>query len=442
MRRLLVLFVFSSFLGFSQENDFKELNELFDLLQSKNKVMGSLSIMKEGRYVYKKSIGLQYQVLNDEKIANENSKYRVGSVTKVFTATMIFQLLDEKKINLEDNLAKYYPKLPNASKITIANLLNHSSGLFNVTEEENFNKWMLKPSTHEQMLARVIAGGSVFEPGEKNAYSNSNYIVLGYILEKIDGNHYKESLKKRIVDKLNLKNTNYGTPIDIANNDCQSYYLEKGELKEAKETDMSNPGGAGAIVSTPSDLVVFINALFNNKLISPESLNYMTSKSRDPHCNGIMTLERGGEVVFGHGGGIDGFHSFLLFVPKTKTAIAVTLNLAKYGVQPIIFHALDAVNGKSFDMPSFSKIKLTEKEALTYEGVYENKELPFDLTFKAFGKILKAGPNSNELMNLQATKKDEFSLEAMGVTLKFDLVNNTVLFNDQTGTPKIFTKKQ
>jgi len=444
MKRILLLFLFVSTICFSQEENFKQLNALFDLLSSKNKAMGSMAIMKEGELIYNKSIGYQYKTDKEAKKATDNSKYRIGSVTKTFTATMIFQLVDEKKLHLDDKLSKYFPEISNATKITITNLLTHSSGLFNVTEEPDFSTWVLQPSTQEQMLIRIKNHDVNFQPGKKNAYSNSNFILLGYILEKIENKNYKTILKERIIDRLNLKNTYYGGIIDTNKGECQSYYYtSKSKLKQASETNMSNPGGAGAIVSTPTDLVVFMDALFSNKLISPNSFKQMTKVSGGSGlCSGIMSLEKNGQTVFGHGGSIDEFKSFTMYIPEIKTAIAVTLNASKYGVQPIAFHAFDAVNGKTFTMPNFDKIQLTEQQIKAYEGTYESMELPFDLTFKAFGKTLKAGPNPKQLRGLTATKKDEFTLEAMGVILKFNLKNNTVLFNDQTSEPKLLTKKQ
>ncbi len=442
MKHVLIFFLLLCSLSFSQQKKFKQLDTLFNLLESKNKVMGSMAIMENGKVVYTNIIGYQYKTEEKKEKATEKSKYRIGSVTKVFTATMTFQLIDEGKLSLNDKLSEFYPEIPNASKITIAHLLNHSSGLFNITEEPDFHEWMVKPSSQEKMLERMKSHKVNFESGEKNEYSNTNFILLGYILEKVEGKLYGDILKNKITDKLELNSTYYGDVIAVENQECQSYYYEEGKLKPATETNMGHPGGAGAIVSNPTDMVVFINALFNNKLITVNSLETMTKVSKDPYCSGIMTLKKDGQTIFGHGGAIDGFQSFLLCVPESKISIAVTTNASNYNTHAIAFHGLDAVNGKTFHIPGFSSIKLTEQQVKMYEGVYENEKLPFDLFFVADGKDLKAGPDSNHLNKLVATKEDEFSLEAMGVTLKFDLKKNTVLFNDQTTEPKLFTKKQ
>lgn len=361
MKKLVLLFLLASTICFAQQTNFKQLDAYLDLLNSNDKIMGSLSIMKDGEIVYEKSVGYQYKTEKEEKKATSASKYRIGSITKTFTAVMIFQLIDEKKINLDDKLSKYYPQIPNASKITISNLLCHKSGLFNITRDADFGSWSLLPTTQVKMLARIQKHKVDFQPGEKTAYSNTNFILLGYILEKIEKKTYQELLKKRITKKLKLKNTYVGNTINTNEQECQSYYYKKNKLKQATETHMSNPGGAGAVVSTPSDLVIFMDALFNHKLMTKESFKEMT-KSTSEHgmCSGIDSLEKNGQIIFGHDGDIDGFASCTLYIPKIKTAIAINTNAAKLQVIPIVFNALSNANGKKFIMPNFKKIPLSE----------------------------------------------------------------------------------
>ncbi len=444
MKKLLVLLLFTSGLCFSQQENYKQLDAYFKFLDSNHKIMGSLSILKDGKIAYEKSIGYQYKNEKEEKKASNESKYRIGSITKTFTAVLVFQLIDEGKITLDTKLSKYYPKIPNASKITIANLLSHSSGLFNITGDADFGTWILLPATQSQMLARIKKHTVDFQPGEKTAYSNTNFILLGYILEAIEKKTYKEILKKRIVDKLKLKNTYYGGKINTNKNECLSFYYENDILNSAKETDMSNPGGAGAIVSTPSDLVRFLDALFNNKLLSEESFKKMTqSTNKDGMGSGIHNLKKDGQIIFGHDGGIDGFVSFAIYIPEIKTAIAITTNAANFSMQPIVFNALTNAKGKKFTMPSLDVLELTAKEVKTYEGTYESKELPFDLIFVAEGKILKGGPDLKDLHNLKATKRNEFTLDNIGVTLKFDIENKNLFYIEpSTSKPVQFTKKK
>src|SRR5689334_5990981 len=167
---------------FSQSFTKPKLDSLMDILAEKNKAMGSLTISKNGTVVYSRAIGYSFISANEKLPATDQTKYRVGSITKMFTTTMIFQLIEGGKLSLATTLDKYFPQLPNASKITISNLLNHRSGLHNFTDDPEYKTWETHPKTHDDMLAIIAKGGVDFQPNEKFSYSNSNYVVLGYII--------------------------------------------------------------------------------------------------------------------------------------------------------------------------------------------------------------------------------------------------------------------
>jgi len=441
MKKLLVLFLLATTLCVAQDSQYKKLTDFFNLLEENDKAMGSISILQEGNLVYTNSIGYQYKTENNKELASKNTKYRIGSITKMFTATIIFQLVDEGKIELTDLLSEYFPKVPNASKITIANLLNHSSGLFNLTNSEDFGEWMENPTNTKEMLSRIYATKVLFEPEERNEYSNTNYLILGYILEQIDGATYASILNKRIIKKLALKNTNYGTKIDINNNESQSYlYLNESWTQSATETHMSVPGGAGAIVSTSSDLVVFIDALFSGKLLSDTSFASMTSAKGD-FGSGIFKMEVEGNIIFGHEGGIDGFQSMLIYIPAQKTAIALTLNAINYGLKPIMLNAVSASLNADFDLPAFTRIDITVEEIKKYAGVYSSDETFFNLVFEANGTILKGAPEGSNLKELVPTKKNQFTFDTLQIVLDFDPEAGTVIFTKGEDAPILFYKQ-
>ena len=134
----IILLMMSSL--FIRAQDYKQLDHFFDVLNDNNKIMGSFKILNAGQSVYEKIFGYQFIKVNKKSPISADSKFRIGSITKTFTAVMAFQLVDEGKLSLKTPLFKYFPKIKNASKITIANLLNHSSGLFNITVDEDFNE--------------------------------------------------------------------------------------------------------------------------------------------------------------------------------------------------------------------------------------------------------------------------------------------------------------
>ncbi|WP_452231729.1 serine hydrolase domain-containing protein [Lacinutrix sp. MEBiC02595] len=433
MRKILIILLFIIAYNSSKAQNFEQLDSFLEVLHANNKLMGSMSVLKEGKSVYHKSVGYR-SIISEEKALNTiTSKYRIGSVTKTFTAVMIFQLVDEGKIKLEEKLSNYFPEIPNASAISIANLLDHSSGLFNIPRDENFNEH--HPITKNEMVALIKSHAVDFQPNEKNEYSNTNYILLGYILEKIENASYKTILQDRIVNKLQLKNTYYGDVINPKNNEALSYYYDEEEmLHEANQAHLSNPGGAGAIVSNPEDLVVFMDALFTNKLMSKKSFKRMTT-IKDEYGSGIMSAEKNGQTIYAHNGSIDSFKSMVMYIPDSKIAIAFTANALDFGLMPIMFNAMAVMQGEALFIPNFDSVSLSEKELQQYEGVYSCEGLPFNLVFKSNGKALQGAPEGRDLKTLDATSENEFKLD-LGVVLKFNIKEKSLLFNQVGETPK------
>jgi D-alanyl-D-alanine carboxypeptidase len=254
----------------SQNLNKPKLDSLFNTLAEQNKAMGSLTISKNGSVLYRRANGYSFISDNEKLAATEKTKYRIGPISMMFTATMIFQLIDEGKLSLTTTLDKYFPELPNANIITISNLLNHRSGLHNFTDDLDYTTWMTQPKTQDEMLATISKNKVDFQPNEKAYPSNSNYVILGYILENISKQSYLKNLEERITTKIGLSNTYVGGSTNTNNNESFSYkFVSKWE--QLPETDMSIPGGACSIVSTPTDLTIFIYKLLyipNNLIIS------------------------------------------------------------------------------------------------------------------------------------------------------------------------------
>ncbi|MCE1200294.1 MAG: beta-lactamase family protein, partial [Marinilabiliales bacterium] len=296
---------------FGQQIDKARLDSLFDRLAAGNKAMGSLALSKNGVLLYSRAIGRVGTAGGQVLPSNTETRYRIGSITKMFTTVMIFQLIEEGKLSLDLTLDKYYPGITHASAITIGQMLQHRSGIHNFTNDPAYEQYMTHPKGEAEMVEIITKAGSDFTPGEKMAYSNSNFVLLGYILERVTGKSYGDNLKERILSKVGMKSTSMGAKTVPGHNEAFSYQYE-GEWKQMPETDMSIPGGAGAIVSTPTDLVRFAQALFAGKLISPSSLDRMKT-IRDGIGMGLFQIPFYERKAFGHNGGIDGFVSNLAY---------------------------------------------------------------------------------------------------------------------------------
>jgi D-alanyl-D-alanine carboxypeptidase len=336
----------------AQALDKAKLDQFFDRLAEKNQAMGSLTIAKDGKELYKRSIGYSQISGSERKLATAATRYRTGSLTKTFTAVMIFQLVEEGKLKLTDTLDKFFPQIPNSGKITIAHMLAHRSGIHDFIKEPDFRAWSLSARTKDETLAFIARGKPDFDPGENRSYNNAAYVLLGFVVEKLAGKPYEQALKQRITDKLALKDTYAGTgKTDVSKKESFSYSYA-GDWKQYEEMDLSVPGGAGAIISTPGDLVKFFQALFNGKLISQENVEQMMR-------NGYAMSEQkvGGKTVYGNQGGSDGFTSTVLYLPEEKLTVAYSANAKVYSLGKIFSGIFDIYFNRPFEIPTFETVK-------------------------------------------------------------------------------------
>src|SRR5689334_12776411 len=177
--------------GHAQTLDKAKLDQFLDRLSEKNKGMGSLTLAKNGNVIYSHSFGYRQINGNEKKPLTAETKYRIASITKMFTSVMIFQLVEEKKLRLTDPLDKFFPQIPNAARITIGQMLTHRSGIHDMEAD---GSWGKQARTREEIVARIAQGKPDFEPDAMHKYSNAGYILLGYIVEKVDGKSYQEAL--------------------------------------------------------------------------------------------------------------------------------------------------------------------------------------------------------------------------------------------------------
>jgi CubicO group peptidase (beta-lactamase class C family) len=426
-------------MAYSQPLNKAKLDSLFNKLAENDKAMGSLTLSKNGTVVYSKAIG--YSLISDQekKASTPLTKYRIGSISKMFTTTMIFQLVEEGKIKLTNTLDTYFPTIPNAKKITISNLLNHRSGIHNFTDDPSYTALMTQPKTQSEMLAIFSKNKADFQPNEKASYSNTNFVLLGYIIEKITKQTYSKNLNDRIISRIGLSNTYYGGKTNPKNNESFSYQYTS-TWKQQPETDMSIPGGAGAIVSTPTDLTKFIEALFSEKLVSQNSLDQMKTIT-DNYGMGMFQIPFYDKKGYGHNGGIDGFASNLAFFPEDNLAIAYCTNGQVYPMNDILIGVLSIYFNKEYKIPTFKTIALKSEELDKYLGVYSSTQLPLKITITKDNATLIAQATGQSSFPLEATEKDKFKFDQAGVVMEFNLTKNELTLK-QGGGVFVFTKEK
>lgn len=416
-----------------------KLDQFFDRLAEKNKAMGSLTITRDGNVVYSRAIGYARIDATERKPLTAASRFRIGSITKMFTASMILQLVEEGKLELTDALARFFPQIPNAGKITIAQLLNHRSGIPNVASQ---GREPGTPITKDEMLALVASGTPLFEPDTQHSYSNAGYFLLGLILERVTGKSYAEALEERITSRIGLKDTYVATgTIDVSKNESLTYLYTGSDWKQGTETHPSVLFGAGQIVSTPNDLARFVQALFDLKLLSRASLDLMTTM-RDGEGSGMDRFTfAAGKTFYGHTGGGDNYGAWLAYLPEEKLAVAYATNAKVHPVGDIVTGVVDIYYNRPFEIPTFETIIVSPDVLDRYVGVYSSPSVPAKFTISSDGSTLYVQPGNQTPAALEATSENKFQLLGGGVVFEFNATTGQMILK-RTGGPIVFTKEK
>jgi len=418
---LILVLIFN---GLSAQFDDDFADAYFDVLEQNDKFNGSVAIAKDGKIIYKRSIG--YSDFENQKKNDSETIFRIGSISKVFTAAMIMKAVEEGKINLNQAIDKYFPTVKNADKITVEMLLSHRSGIFNITADPTYLSWNTEAKTEKELIKMISDYDSDFEPDSRFEYSNSNYILLSFILEKIYKKSYSKILDELIIKPLDLKHTVFENKINPSKNEAFSYKYNGNWIK-SPITDMSIPLGAGGISSTPTDLILFAEALFDGKIVSKESLEKMETM-KDGYGFGLFKIPFYDKTAFGHNGGIDNFSSSLAFFPNEKIVFSMVSNGSNFNENDISIAMLNLAFGNEIKLPV---IKKSEGEVVPgYTGSFSNGQI---------GMTIEITENEGKYF-AQASGQSAFPLEKISETeFRFDLAGIVILFNTDL---KSFTLQQ
>lgn len=292
----------------------------------------SVAVVKEGKVIFAKAYGLA-EMENDVR-ATPHHVYRLGSITKQFTATMIMQLVSEGKLKLDDSARKHLPELPESWKdVTVRHLLNHTSGIKSYTELPGlFQGDAMKPTTPIGIVKKVFDIPLESTPGSKYHYNNTGYEILGMLIEKLDARTYAVSLKTRILDPLGMKETYFTSESAVVKKRTQGYSWDGKQYRRAQYLNMDWPYAAGSMESTVFDLAKWDAALYGNLVLPQETLKQMWTparltdgKTNDYGFGWALGSVKGASLVE-HGGGIHGFTSYIRRAPSKKLTTIVLVN--------------------------------------------------------------------------------------------------------------------
>ncbi len=295
----------------------------------------ALLVAQDGKVLYRKGFG--YADLENKIPITPETKFRIGSVTKQFTASAILKLQENNLLSVNDKLSKFIPDFPRGDEVTIHQLLTHTSGIHSYTNNDDFIEKVNKTITPDSLINLIKKDPYDFNPGEKWLYNNSGYFILGYIVSKVSGKPYAEYLKENFFDPLGMNNTGVHYAGIKLEHEAKGYAKNNGKYAPAINWDMSWAGGAGAIYSTVDDLLKWNQALYGGKVLSKKSLDAATTpvvlnngEEAPAHYGyGLGINKYRGEDIISHSGGLHGFVTQLAYYPKEKLTVVMFYNNAE-----------------------------------------------------------------------------------------------------------------
>ena len=334
---------------------------------------GTILVARDGKPIVSKGYGMANVELN---VSNSpETVFRLGSVTKQFTAMAIMMLQERGKLNVADPMCNYIADCPDMWKpITIKHLLTHTSGITNYTAFPDFAKTTIMPITTSAMTDRLKKEPLEFTPGEKFNYSNSGYYLLGAVIEKASGKTYADFLQENIFTPLGMKQTGYDDPLRIIMHRAAGYQKQSGKVINAAYMDMTVPYAAGSLYSSTGDLLIWDQALYTEKLISKKSLDQMFTplKGESGYGYGWGVGKRFDHREISHGGGIYGFATEISRFPEDRVTVVVLSNIQGAPAGQIANNLAAITFGAAFEMPKERKeISLDPKVLEKYVGEYQ-----------------------------------------------------------------------
>ncbi len=381
------------------------------------KFSGSILIAQQGKILLSKGYGMANYELSVPN--TPQTKFLLGSITKQFTAMAVMQLQEKGLLSVDDSLKKYIPDYPDGDKITIHHLLTHTSGIPNFTSFPEYTKTMMLASPVEETIERFKNKKLEFIPGEKFSYSNSGYILLGYIIEKVSQKSYEAYLKENILQPLDLENTGYGHNEPILDSRAAGYSWDKDQLVNASYIDMSIPHAAGALYSTVEDLYLWDRALYTEKLIGKTSLEKMFTPFKDDYGYGWAIGKLFKHKRISHSGGINGFTTNISRYPDDDVCIIVLSNFDHSSTAKISQDLAAIVFGEKYEFPKERKeVKVDPKIYEAYVGQYE-LEPNFIITITKENNRLFAQATGQPEAEIYPESEIKFFLKVVDVQMTF-----------------------
>ncbi|MAD88491.1 MAG: serine hydrolase [Pseudoalteromonas sp.] len=356
---LCLLIFFASFLSVANEIKRKEIDKLLTQYHQLEQFNGVALVSHKGKVLFNKGYGKANFEWDIDHTAE--GKFKIASITKQFTAMLILQLVEQKKLKLDAKLIEYYPdyRADTGSKITIRQLLNHTSGLGNFFQLEGYKAVEARnPYTLDEFISKFCSEDLNFKPGTQFRYSNAGYTILGKVIEQVTGKSYGEVLTQQILKPLNMNNSGFNQQHSVLNNRVTGYERLLNRLEHPSFIDMSVPFSAGSMYSTAMDLYLWDRGLAENKILSKPLTTVLFQVTEHRNYAAGWLVDNYPEERFGkpltrvhHGGMIPGFNANISRVLEDDTLVVLLDNTGGAPMTAITEKVLSIIYDKDYEEP-------------------------------------------------------------------------------------------
>ncbi|HAD12996.1 MAG TPA: serine hydrolase [Saprospirales bacterium] len=401
-----------------------DMERLFTEHYKADRSGATVMITQKGKTLYHKAFGMANLELNVPM--RTEHVFRIGSITKQLTAAAILKLAEEGKLNIQDELTQFIPDYPTqGKKITIEHLLTHTSGIQSYTDMPEWDAAThRKDFTPEEMIKFFKDKPMNFDPGTEFRYNNSGYFLLGYIIEKASGKTYGEYIRDAFFKPLGMKNSYYGDTEPLIKNRASGYSQgnEDGTQVNAPFLSMTQPYAAGSLLSTVEDLNLWSQALHNGKVLQPASYQAMITPYRlstdapNRYAYGLQIGNLLGSPTIEHSGGIHGFLSDMIYLPKEELCVAILTNCDCEPPSELTPRLAALVTGRPYQP---EKIPVDAQQLEQYVGVYENDAKEQRVIRLENGQLTSQRAGSSKF-NLFAYGPDQFFFENSFARIRFE----------------------
>lgn len=418
MKKLLVLLVFIPAILHAQPIS-QKASELMDAYVQQQQFTGTVLIAQKGQPVFERAYGMAN--LNQHLPNTLQTEFRAGSLSKMFTATAILRLVDRSRLKLTDHLSDFLPGYPNGEKITIANLLSHTSGIVSFTTLPGYAEWSARPSTLQQTIDRFRHLPLNFQPGEKFEYSNSNYILLTDIAEKLYKKPFARILQDEVFKPAGMLHSGLDSNQRVGAARATGYMLNAaGVLEPAQAIDISIAAGAGGVYTTADDLLRWSKAIADNKLYSRALAAQAFQPVKGDYGLGWMCPSSDGHRGIGHTGAVNGFLAYFIYYPLEQLTLIFLSNTGSFNGRQLASDLTALAFNEPYQLPKAAETTaLSQADLQSYAGVYELKD---QLTVEVLvenGHIYAWPKGDNDKTELIPNGTDKFLVAGPQVPVEF-----------------------